>query len=206
MWLSPGCRLVDSARNNGPTVTTGGNAGPGPRPGKPAQRPPRPSQGVTDHQTPGPRPGRTCEHAQVNPICAPPAGRTEGTVPVQIGGSACVIHSLCCLAGGRGEGRRPASPPERAIPRANAGQHQATPSYARRLLRQVKCPVSHVQRCPGGDWGSRGRRFKSGRPDAGQKADPSFRVSLLPFWGPGSKAASASWRALTAGQVTKPDP
>lgn len=60
MRLPSGCHRVDSARNNGRTFTTGGNAGPGLRTGKPAQRPPDPSQGEADRQTPGsrPRPGR----------------------------------------------------------------------------------------------------------------------------------------------------
>ena len=36
-------------------------------------------------------------------------------------------------------------PRERAIPRANVDRFQATPSYASRLLRLVKCPVSPLQ-------------------------------------------------------------
>ena len=39
-------------------------------------------------------------------------------------------------------------PRERAIPRANAGRSQATPSYVRRLLWLVKCPVSPLQPRP----------------------------------------------------------
>ncbi|MEW2144160.1 SLC13 family permease [Micromonospora vinacea] len=35
-------------------------------------------------------------------------------------------------------------------------------------------------------WGSRGRRFESGRPDAGQRADPDIGSALSPFWGPRS--------------------
>src|SRR6516225_11717199 len=41
-------------------------------------------------------------------------------------------------------GGRPASPRGRAIPRANAGRSQATPSCARRLSRLVNCPVGHA--------------------------------------------------------------
>ena len=39
-------------------------------------------------------------------------------------------------------------PRERAKPRANAGRHQATPSYARRLSSLVKCPLSDTERRP----------------------------------------------------------
>ena len=39
-------------------------------------------------------------------------------------------------------------PRERAIPRANVDGIQATPSYASRLLRLVKCPVSPTGRRP----------------------------------------------------------
>jgi hypothetical protein len=39
-------------------------------------------------------------------------------------------------------------PRERAIPRANVDRLQATPSYGRRLLRLVKCPVSPLQPRP----------------------------------------------------------
>ena len=35
-------------------------------------------------------------------------------------------------------------------------------------------------------WGSRGRRFKSGRPDAGQRADSKSGVGLWRLWGPRS--------------------
>ena len=59
------------------------------------------------------------------------------------GGSARVIHSLCCPVGGR-----PASPRERAKLRANACRHQATPSDAWRLSRLVKCPLSDTERRP----------------------------------------------------------
>ena len=56
----------------------------------------------------------------------------------------------------------------RGIPRANVDRPQATRADAEPLFRQLKCSVSlsgHGWRRPGGDWGSRGRRFKSGRPD-----------------------------------------
>jgi hypothetical protein len=49
-----------------------------------------------------------------------------------------------------------------------------------------------TQRRLGGDWGSRGRRFKSGRPDAGQKADSKSRISLLAHWGPRSQPQACS--------------
>src|SRR5262249_28687651 len=39
-------------------------------------------------------------------------------------------------------------PCERANPRANAGRHQATPSYARRLSSLVKCPLSDTEPRP----------------------------------------------------------
>ena len=55
--------------------------------------------------------------------------------------------------------------PGRAKQRANVDTLQATPSDARRLSRLVKCPLSDAQRRPEHDWGSRGRRFKSGRPN-----------------------------------------
>src|SRR5262249_5577326 len=48
---------------------------------------------------------------------------------------------------GGGEGRN-ASPPPTAIPKANAGQHKATPSYARRLSSLVKCPLSDTEPRP----------------------------------------------------------
>ena len=50
-------------------------------------------------------------------------------------------------------------------------------------------------------WGSRGRRFKSGRPDTGQKADSKFRVGLLGVLGPRSNVWARSWLFLTDGQV-----
>ena len=46
--------------------------------------------------------------------------------------------------------------------------------------------------------GSRGRGFKSRRPDAGQKANPRFSVRLLTYWGPRSTVCGAFWRTLTA--------
>ena len=49
--------------------------------------------------------------------------------------------------------------------------------------------------------GVRGRRFKSGRPDAGQEANSDFRVGLLSYLGPRSNARGAFWPFLTAGQV-----
>src|SRR5262245_37656917 len=52
--------------------------------------------------------------------------------------------------------------------------------------------LGDTQRRPVGDWGSRGRRFKSGRPDAGQKADPEFRVGLLSDLGPRSNVPGCS--------------
>ena len=71
---------------------------------------------------------------------APPRGHCEFA---DGGGSACVISQSLL------SGRRSTRPPrERANPRANAGRHQATPSYVRRLLSQVKCPVSHAGRHP----------------------------------------------------------
>ena len=39
-------------------------------------------------------------------------------------------------------------PPGRAIPRANVDRLQATPSYARRLSRLVKCPLSDTEPRP----------------------------------------------------------
>jgi hypothetical protein len=55
--LPSGCRLVDSARNNGQDITATGNAGPSPWPGKPARRgPPDSSRGDADHQAQGSRP------------------------------------------------------------------------------------------------------------------------------------------------------
>ncbi len=53
-------------------------------------------------------------------------------------------------------------------------------------------------------WGSRGRRFKSGRPDAGQKADSKSRVGLLGVLGPRSNMRAPCWRFLTDGQVPEP--
>jgi len=59
-----------------------------------------------------------------------------------LGGSACVIHSLCRPVGG-------GQPPrERAIPRANADRSQATASYVRRLSSLVKCPLSDTEPRP----------------------------------------------------------
>ena len=81
--------------------------------------------------------------AQIIPICVISAGSDEIGETVPNGGSASVIHGRCCPAGGR-----PASPRERAIPRANVDRFQATPSYARRLLRLVKCPLSDTEPRP----------------------------------------------------------
>jgi hypothetical protein len=49
-------------------------------------------------------------------------------------------------------------------------------------------------------WGSRGRRFKSGRPDAGQRLD---RQSCLDF-GDHVDPRGMVWRALTASQAAEP--
>src|SRR5215469_16714858 len=80
------------------------------------------------------------QNRQLQRIPSSPLG---DNIAVQIGSSACVIQSLCCLAGGT-----PASPRERANPRANAGRSQATPSYARRLSSLVKCPLSDTEPRP----------------------------------------------------------
>ena len=64
------------------------------------------------------------------------------------------------------------TPAGRAIRRANADRFRATASHAEPLFRLVKCPVSPAGRrlaMAGRDWGSRGRRFKSGRPDAAHR-------------------------------------
>ena len=71
---------------------------------------------------------------------APPRGHCEFA---DGGGSACVISQSLL------SGRRSTRPPrERANPRANAGRHQATPSYARRLSSLVKCPLSDTEPRP----------------------------------------------------------
>jgi hypothetical protein len=49
-------------------------------------------------------------------------------------------------------------------------------------------------------WGSRGRRFKSGRPDAGQKADSKSGVGLLAHMGTKIDGPDAFWRFLTGNQ------
>jgi len=46
-------------------------------------------------------------------------------------------------------------------------------------------------------WGSRGRRFMSGRPDAGQKADPKSGIGLLAYLGPRSSGRLRLGRFLT---------
>jgi hypothetical protein len=68
----------------------------------------------------------------------------------------------------------------------------ATVSHIEPTFNLLNCPMSpswgDAQQCPEGDWGSRGRRFKSGRPDAahtpadhgehrGQRAHSCQRVS-----------------------------
>src|SRR5262245_5191355 len=50
-------------------------------------------------------------------------------------------------------------------------------------------------------WGSRGRRFKSGRPDADQKADSKSGVGLLTHLGTKIDGRDAFWRFLSGGQV-----
>jgi hypothetical protein len=49
-------------------------------------------------------------------------------------------------------------------------------------------------------WGSRGRRFKSGRPDAGQKADSKSGVGLLVHLGTKIDGQGVFWRFLTGSQ------
>ncbi|MET7668338.1 caspase family protein [Micromonospora luteifusca] len=51
-------------------------------------------------------------------------------------------------------------------------------------------------------WGSRCRRFESGRPDAGQRAHPEIGSALWPFWGPRSVKLELAWRCLTVGQAS----
>src|ERR1017187_3112043 len=58
--------------------------------------------------------------------------------------------------------------------------------------------------CPAGVWGSRGRGFKSRRPDAAQRADPQRGSALSAFWGPPNGLPEARWPSLTAGQVLRP--
>src|ERR1022692_5078688 len=58
--------------------------------------------------------------------------------------------------------------------------------------------------CPAGVWGSRGRGFKSRRPDAAQRADPQHGSALSAFWGPPNGLPEARWPSLTAGQVLRP--
>src|SRR5262249_17902215 len=81
--------------------------------------------------------------AQIIPACVISAGSDDIGETVPNGGSACVIHSLCCPVGGR-----PAAPRGRAIPRANVDRLQATPSHARRLSTLVKCPLSDTEPRP----------------------------------------------------------
>src|SRR5262245_14960339 len=52
-------------------------------------------------------------------------------------------------------------------------------------------------------WGSRGRRFKSGRPDAGQKADSKSGVGLLGVLDQDREVAERPGAFLTAGQVVR---
>src|SRR5215831_11636953 len=78
------------------------------------------------------------------------------------------------------------NPNRRAIRRANARRLQATASHT--LNEYPGWPsaqsalLGDAQRCPGGDWGSRGRRFKSGRPDvAHEPADRGKRRGQREF-------------------------
>ena len=66
----------------------------------------------------------------------PPARPRATRPPAHNGGSACVIHSLCCPVGGR-----PASPRKSH----SKSQPEATRGDAEPLLGQVKCTVSPVQ-------------------------------------------------------------
>ena len=68
----------------------------------------------------------------------------KAPVQVQNGGSACVTHSLCCPVCGR-----PASPHERAILRANAGQPQATSARHRATDYAVQALSEPCRATPG---------------------------------------------------------
>jgi hypothetical protein len=100
----------------------------------------------------------------------PPGCRS--VVVAQLGPGPCHLSlrpKALPIPGPDGQQRSAASvPAERAMPRANVGRSHATRADAEPLSAQFKCSVSPAKPRPatlGSDWGSRGRRFKSGRPD-----------------------------------------
>jgi len=109
-----------------------------------------------------------CSGRSTRPLMSPSRGTRKMVITTArsatSGATAATSESSrCCPAD-----RRSASPHERAIPRANVYRFPAAASYVRRLFRLVNAQWAfsgHAWRRPGGDWGSRGRRFKSGRPD-----------------------------------------
>src|SRR5215469_14081973 len=69
----------------------------------------------------------------------------------------------------------------------------ARPDLRRRTFIEATASGMH-------SWGSRGRRFKSGRPDAGQRADSKSGVSHLVHLGTKIDGWDAFWRFLTGSQ------
>jgi hypothetical protein len=136
--------------------------------------------------------------APIAPLWRTPQTARSTRTPAPNGGSARVIHSLSCPVGGR-----PASP------RKSQSKSQRRPTSGDAQLRQATVKPGQVpterHRATSSDarnvtGGSRGRRFISGRPDAGQKADSKSGVGLPVRLGTKIDSRSALWRFLTGGQ------